>query len=433
MVAGVAADGDRALSRYLRREVLAHSAHYRREWSEAGEGRWPRSLDALSRLPLLSLADIDDPAAFVLRPDWRSLDRAGDQRFAARVALSRFGRRQQGRSRRLIEHRYKPLHWILDGGMPVGSSAADIDRLRSLGARWMALAGVRPTDVLVGLAPAGPHLAFWQLALGAQEAGVPAVHLAAPPSASEVARLCPTVLAGRPFDLARLLASARAGGMALTGVRTLLVLGEPLEEGLRAKLGDLLGAPGGGAVVAAWAPAGVRALWSECRAGASAEGRHRPGFHTWPGAEVLEVIDPLSGTSAPPGADGEIVWTALGWAGTVFVRLRTGTFASIDAGPCPACGGTGPRLSVASDTPAFLGALDRHTEVTGWQAELRTIGGREELLVFVSLAPAVAGRDVVRQLDSQLSATQYVVVDGPTLDARLAAHDDRRVVDLRRR
>lgn len=431
----MAADGDGALSRYLRREVLAHSAHYRREWGGA-DGRWPRSRDELSRLPLLSLADVDDPAAFVLRPDWTSVRGKGEPRFAAPVALSRLGRRQQGRSRRLIEHRYKPLHWTLDGGVPVGSSAADLERLGSYGARWMDLAGVRPTDVLVGLAPAGPHLAFWQLVLGAQEAGVPAIHLPAPPSASEVARLCPTVLAGRPFDLARLLAAARAEGTPLTGVRTLLALGEPLEEGLRVKLSDLLDAPAEGAVVAAWAPPGVRALWSECRAGAGATtagAGPRPGLHTWPDAEVLEVIDPLSGTSAPPGADGEVVWTALGWRGTVFVRLRTGSFASLDDGPCPACGGAGPRLSVASDTPVFLGALDRHTDVTGWQAELRTIGGREELLVFVSLAPAAAGRDVVRQLDAQLSATQYIVVDGPTLDARLAAHDDHRVVDLRRR
>jgi len=34
-------------------------------------------------------------------------------------------------------------------------------------------------------------------------------------------------------------------------------------------------------------------------------------------------------------------------------------------------------------------------------------------------------------LDADLAATQYVVLDRPSLDARLAAHDDRRVLDLR--
>ncbi|MEO7837226.1 MAG: hypothetical protein ABIS21_06250 [Acidimicrobiales bacterium] len=429
----MAADGNRAVARYLRRDVLAHSAYYRRQMEKAGGLRPPRSLADLSRLPLLSLTDIDDPADFVLRPDWESLDRSGDQRFAAQLAMSRLGGRHERRSRRLVDHRYKPLHWSLEGGVPVGSSAADLDRLRRLGARWLTLAGVRSTDVLVGLARPGPHLAFWQLVLGAQEAGISAVHVPPPPVPGQVAELRPTVLAGRPFDLARLLAAARAEGRPLAGVRTLVALGEPLEDGLRNKLRELLDSPADGAVVAAWAPAGVRALWGECRAGAAVRGRDHPGLHTWPEAEVLEVIDPLSGTSAPPGANGEVVWTALGWRGTVFLRLRTGTFASIDEGPCPACGGRGPRLSVASDTPAFLGALDRHAEVTGWQAELRTVGGREELLVFVSLAPAAQGQRVVRELDAQLSATQYVVVDGPVLDERLAAHDDRRLVDLRRR
>lgn len=412
----VAADGKKDLSRYLGREVAVFSPYYRRLAGEAGDGAWTGSLDDLSRLPLLRLSEIEDPAEFVLRPDPTSRPRRGGLP---------------------PEHRYKPVHWTLDHGVPVGSSAADLDRLAALGASWLSLAGVGPTDVLVGLAPPGPNLTFWQLVAGARGAGVSAVHLSPPPAASEVASLWPTVLAGRPFDLARLLATARAEGTPLVGVHTLLALGEPLEEGMRTKLVQLLESPSEGAVVAAWAPPGVRSLWGECREGAAGSGIgtgiSRPGLHTWPEAEVLEVIDPLSGTAAPPGADGEVVWTALGWSGTVFVRLRTGVFATLDDGPCPACHEPGPRLSIVSDTPAFLTALDRHPEVTGWQAELRTVDGNEELLVFLSLAPAAAGRDIVHELDTQLSATQYVVVDGPVLDARLAASGDRRVLDLRRR
>lgn len=401
-------------------------------WGDEEDGSRPRSLEDLSRLPLLRLSEIDDPAEFVLRPDWTSID-AGDQRFAMRLALTGFARRRQRRAERLVAHRYKPVHWTIDAGTPVGSSSADLGRLARLGARWLDLAGVGPADVLVGVSPPGPHLAFWQLVTGAREAGVSAVHLPPPAAAEEVSRLCPTVLAGRPFDLARLLASARADGHRLTSVRTLLALGEPLEDGVRAKLLQLLELAPEAAVVGAWAPPGVRALWGECRQGSS--GQHpRAGLHTWPDAEVLEVIDPLSGTAAPPGADGEVVWTAVGWSGSVFVRLRTGVFATIDTGACPACRMSGPRLSIVSDTPAFLTALDRHPEVMGWQAELRTVAGREELLVFMSLAPAAAGGEgVLRELDSQLSATQYVVVDAQTLDSRMAAHDDRRVIDLRRR
>lgn len=407
------ADGKKDLSRYLRREVAVFSPYYRRLAGDAGDGPWTGSLDDLSRLPLLRLSEIEDPAEFVLRPDPTSRWRRGSVP---------------------VDHRYKPVHWTLDDGVPVGSSAADLDRMAALGASWLSLAGVGPADVLVGLAPPGPNLTFWQLVAGAREAGVSAVHLSPPPAAREVARLWPTVLAGRPFDLARLLVTARAEGSPLVSVHTLLVLGEPLEQGMREKLVQLLESPSEGAVVAAWAPPGVRSLWSECRPAATSAGSGaNPGLHTWPEAEMLEVIDPLSGTAAPPGADGEVVWTALGWNGTVFVRLVTGVFATIDSGPCPACQAPGPRLSIVSDTPAFLTSLDRHPEVTGWQAELNTVGGSEELLVFVSLAPTAVAGEVVRELDDQLSATQYVVVDQPTLDARLAAHDDRRVVDRRRR
>ncbi|HUP69225.1 MAG TPA: hypothetical protein VM142_05355 [Acidimicrobiales bacterium] len=431
----MAADAEKALTRYLRGEVAAHSPYYRRLSEEGGDGGWAGGVDDLSRLPLLRLGEVEAPADFVLRPDWASLGRAGHRDLAG----SRSGRRRRRGAGELVDHRYKPVHWTLDDGVPVGSSAADMERLAGLGARWLALAGVEPTDVLVGLALPGPNLTFWELVVGAREAGVSAIHLPPAAAAAEVVRLCPTVLAGRPFDLARLLASARAEGGPLASVHTLLALGEPLEDGMRAKLLQLLESPEQGAVVAAWAPPGVRSLWSECRSAGVGEAAAATGtvggtgLHTWPEAEVLEVIDPLSGTSAPPGADGEVVWTALGWSGTVFVRLRTGVFATLDDGPCPACHGPGPRLSIVSDTPAFLTALDRHPEVTGWQAELRTVEGREELIVFMSLAPAVAARSVMPELDDQLSATQYVVVDGPTLDARLAAHDDRRVVDLRRR
>jgi hypothetical protein len=50
--------------------------------------------------------------------------------------------------------------------------------------------------------------------------------------------------------------------------------------------------------------------------------------------------------------DDEIVWTANGWAGTVFVRLRTGVIASLDHRPCPGCGRSTPRVLVDAASPA---------------------------------------------------------------------------------
>ncbi|MEO6120689.1 MAG: hypothetical protein ABIW46_01990 [Acidimicrobiales bacterium] len=392
---------ERALRRYLRDEVLAHCDHHRERLGRAWRRRGPRRLADLAKAPLTRLGEVDDPAELVLRPVPRG--RAGQK------------------AREEAQRRFKPVHWTIHGGVLVGNSAVDLDRMAEMGRRWLELADVEPQDVLVNILPYGPNLGWWEVALGARRAGLSAIDLPVSPPPAQVARLRPSVLAGRPFDLARLLEGAERSGRPLVDVHTLLAVGEPLEPGLRARLAGLLGE--GGAVVAAFAPPGVRALWGECRQGT--------GLHTWPDAEVIELVDPLSGEPVPPGADGEVVWTALGWRGTVFVRLRTGVFASLETGDCAWCGSSSPRLIVTLTTPAFLAGLDRHPAVVGWQAELRKVDGAEELLVFLVPAPEVGLAQLLTELDAELSATQYVVVDGDTLDARIIAAGDRRLVDLR--
>lgn len=399
---------DRTIGRYLRHEVAANAPAHRARLTAAPGGVIPRTPDELARVRAVTLDEVVDPGALMLRPPWPT----------------RQGRRGR-KAQRELERRYKPVHWVVQAGIPLGSSAADLERLGRMGARWLAGAGVRPDDVVLGFLPAGPHLPYWQLVLGARELGVSAFHVPPVPRPSDAAQLLPTVVVGRPADLGRLF-DADAGGDRRgdwrSRVRVVIAAGEPLDEGLRSRLQAVLAAPGA-AVVSAWAPPGVRALWWECRGGID--------LHTWPEAEVVQIVDPLSGTPVPPGADGEIVWTALGWFGSVVVRLRTGVFAALHPDPCPACGQPGPRLAVSTGEPSFLRVLDRHAGVAGWQAELRVVDGYEELLVF--LAPTADTRlpKLLAELDADLGATQYVVLDAETLDTRLADHDDRRVVDLR--
>jgi hypothetical protein len=398
----VTGDQHRQLRRYLRL-VRARSPRYGDVLATTAGARAAAPDGGLPDIPLTTLADVDDPSAFVLRTE-------------SSGGVRRPARRGRG------ERRFQPVHWVVQEGVPIGSSDADLDRLAAIGSGWLGLAGVQEADAIVSVLPAGPNLGHWQLVLGARQAGVSAVHLAGPASPARVFSFGPTVLAGRPLDLARLVEAARAEGRPVGEVHTLLAVGEPLEAGLRARLAGLLGAPDA-AVVSAWAPAGVRALWGECRRG--------HGLHTWPDSEVIEIVDPLSGTPVGPGADGEVVWNPLGWHGTVFVRLRTGVFATLVLGPCRSCGWGGPRLVVSSSVPSFLAALDHDSRVSDWQAELRVVDGREELVVFLAPAPGESLEDLLGQLDEQLSATQYVVLERTALDARLAAHGDRRVLDRR--
>jgi hypothetical protein len=414
---------DRALARYLRN----HVAPYSRFHGDALRSRTVNGVEDLRALPLTRLDDVTDPTDLVLRPTSDALSSSPERDLRMRWWWARFRRRTGAFNRDVVEPRYKPIHWHADPAdptVPIGYTATDLERLAELGRASLEMAGVTAADVVVSVVPPGPTLEFWQLQLGTRRAGISALFLDPSASPDAVARLRPTVLAGHSGDLIRLLEAGRGAGFSFAGLSTLVVLGEPLDPARRQRLAGLGGsATGPLAVVAQWAPPGVRALWSECRDGIDA--------HTWPTAELVELVDPLSGSPLPPGADGEVVWTPIGWMGSVLLRLRTGVYGCIDDTACVSCGRTSPRLRVVNPLPPFVRILDDHPAVEEWQAELRIHDGAEELIVF--LAPTVNGHPgrLLRELDRQLSVTQFVVLDKQAMQARLRATGDARVVDLR--
>ena len=421
---------DRALKRYLSTQVRAYSPQY----AETLTRQPVETVADLARLPLVRLADMAgrDDASLVLRPSAERIAAAGDGRLRRSLWLARATKRMSAFNRNEIEPQYKPIHWHLANAngspgttVPLGYSAADLDRLAELGAATLEMAGVDAYDVVLSIQRTSPSPAFWQLALGARRAGVSWLFLdpanAAP---EELAGLRPNVIAGSAADLLRLLESGRVEGLSFAGLHTLLVVGEPLDPVTRTRLAELGGSSSRpAAVVAAWGPPGTRSLWTECRNGTDA--------HTWPACEALEVVDPLSGVPLAPGIDGEIVYTPLGWKGSVLLRVRTGVYGCLDDTPCVSCGRTTPRVRLVPFLPPFARILDEHPEIDLWQAELRTVNGAEELIVF--LAPRRRGHPgpLLRELDRQLSVTQFVVLDRAALDARLRASGDVRVVDAR--
>ncbi|HYT38038.1 MAG TPA: hypothetical protein VEN99_00935 [Acidimicrobiia bacterium] len=440
-------DQEEQLREYVAHHLYPYSPFYRRRFDTAGIA--PRNItgfDDLAKLEPTRWSDVtSEPVAFVLRPTERAIIRFGERKLVGAITRAKFRGKVSQVNRDLIDPAYKPVHWHFDGDVPVGYSAEDVERLCETGRRVLHLAGLTRDDAIVDVTPAGPSLEFWQLVDGARSAGLSAVHFGTSVSGDRIAAAAPTVLAGPPDALAAALESLRAGNHRIEGLRTLLVLGSLLDDpdrnALRA-LGEQVGDQGI-EVVLAWAPAGVRALWGECRGG--------HWFHTYPDLEWLEVLP-----------DGEIAWTSLSWHGTVFARLRTGVSGTIDDVTCENCGRTGPRISVASAStarrppptwavPAGAGApaqaapspraavfgrppvaddeepdedevqvlvpldldalnvLDEHPGVAAWQAEYRRVNGVDELIVFV--APAGVDRlgPLFRELDLTLSATQYVV------------------------
>jgi hypothetical protein len=446
------------LREYVSHHLYPYSPFYRRRFDAAGIA--PRNItgfDDLAKLEPTRWSDVtSEPVAFVLRPTERAIIRFGERKLVGAITRAKFRGKVSQVNRELIDPAYKPVHWHFDGDVPVGYSAEDVERLSEAGRRVLNLAGLSRDDAIVDVTPSGPSLEFWQLVDGARSAGLSAVHFGPGVAGDRIAAAAPTVLAGPPDALAAALEALRAGGHRIEGLRTLLVLGSLLDDTERSALRALGQEVGehGLEVVLAWAPAGVRALWGECRGG--------KWFHTYPDFEWLETLP-----------DGEVAWTSLSWHGSAFARLRTGVSGTLEDVTCENCGRTGPRLSVSSASTArrpaptwatsaqapapasvpagaaaaagagtaaatsvfgrppavdedededddevqvlvpldveALNVLDEHPGVATWQAEYRRVDGVDELIVFV--APAGVDRlgPLFRELDLTLSATQYVV------------------------
>lgn len=316
---------ERFLARYLREEVHPFSATEAGRLDGAGltDGRVGSMAD-LDRLPPVDAAEVDGLAA-VLRPTAAGLARSPD-RFRWWWA-SATGRRAAFVDEE-IEPRFRAIHFDDHGPLVVASSAADLDRLADLGRRALGRAGVGRADAVVTLLPARGDLAFWTVALGCRRGGVAAIHLGDAAAGAEVLAYAPSVVAGTAATLRRV--AAEEPEVAAT-VGLVLVLERLAPEDRT----DLAGRYPGADVRALWSPPGVRAPWAECGAGR---------LHTWPDAEVVQLVD------------DEVVWTPLGWRGTVVLRLRTGVRARVRDEPCP-CGATSPQLdllepvAVGGDTP----------------------------------------------------------------------------------
>ena len=318
---------DKALAQYIRRDVYPYSAFYRARLDESGLRSQVTRRGDLARLRPTVLDEVEDPGTLVLRPEERTIQRYGEPAVVWKVFWSKLLGRQAALNDGVIDPAYKPVHWHFDAGLPIASSAEDLERLAELGRRWLELAGLTRADHVVGILPPGPNRDYWELVLGCRRAGVSSLHLPPVPSAADLEAANPSVLAGRPDDLSEALMEFRRGRRPLATLHTLLAVGEPLRRDERAHLQTLAGPDV--AIVVAWAASGARALWSECRGGGA-------GYHTAPDTELVETDQ---GT-------GELLWSAIGWKGSVFLRLATRMRANIDESPCPRCRRTTPRVVI---------------------------------------------------------------------------------------
>jgi len=322
-----------------------------------------------------------------------------------------------GGKRQVMLEEYKPIHLHRGGAdddMAIAYSRSDLDRLHRCGARAASVLGLDDADYLVSAVPSGPRLAWWgvyHFALGASMLGLhPRGH------ADELERcvgafgLVPATVVAVELDEAAALAAAIADrGVAVPRVRTVLTVGPPPDDDLRAGIRDAWLAAGAAddvVIRALFAPAEARALWAEDR-------EDPDGLVTYPDLEILEVVDPITGQATD--GPGDLTVTSLGWHGTALLRFQTGTYVGgIDG----AHDGKGSAARIAGAVVPRAWQLPFATPDLGMRhLDLRAAGA-----VLFSAPNVHAWRVEIRGGTTKINHDRFFVEVGGALDANAEEH-----------
>jgi phenylacetate-CoA ligase len=195
-------------------------------------------------------------------------------------------------------------------------------------------AGVRPGDRIYFAFSFGPFIGFWSGWEGARSLGAMAVSGGGQSTSQRLKAIIEygaTVLVSTPTYALHMASEARKAGINLakdSAVKTTIHAGEPgaslpstkkmIEASWGAKCYDHAGATE------------VGAFGFECQS--------QPGaIHINEDEFIVEVIDPITGQPAEPGAKGEMLITNLGRIGSPVIRYRTGDLVEPSYESCP-CG-----------------------------------------------------------------------------------------------
>lgn len=311
------------------------------------------NIDDLQRIPFTSKQDIaptaDEPGRtrqLILQPDESLIKKHASKGELAKI----IGRKLTGQDvKAKLEWEYKPIHVHFTTGrtaLPTafGYSARDLATLKETGQRLLNVSGANKNQFGINAFPYAPHLAFWLGAFGMQEVGMTSIQTGGGKimgtrkiiDALESTKAgTATFIPGYAYHLFRQAAHEKKS---FPNLKTIIFGGERVSPGLRDKVKELLRDLGNydSRILATYAFTEGKTAWIQCH--------ETSGYHLYPDMEFFEVID-KDGNRVPEGEPGELVYTALGWRGTVAVRYRTGDMTrGIEYRPCPHCGRTIPRI-----------------------------------------------------------------------------------------
>ncbi len=425
---------------YLRAVVLPFSAHYRRLFQEQGlDAESFRTLEDLQRLPFTTKSDLVNTAAEPQR--FRDFILVPDQEVLARRPKTILGALVHGRERvrQEFEAEFRPIFVTFTTGRsaeptPLFFSQRDLARLATAGRRLVEICAARREDKLLNTLPFAPHLAFWLAHYAGTAGGVLTISsgggkvLGTEGNIRQLRKFKPEVLIGVPTFVYHLLHQAAEEGVHCENLRSIVLGGEKVSDGLRQKLRDLaleLGARDVN-VLATYGFTEAKLAWSECP---FPQDQPPSGYHLYADMGILEVIDPQTGEALPPGHPGELVFTPLDARGSVVLRYRTGDYT--DGGltyePCPHCGRSLPRLlgnisrrsevkqmnfdkikGTLVDFNELERVLDDAPHVGAWQVELRKINDDplelDEVILHVQKLNGTDEAQLIHELDERCAA-----------------------------
>ncbi|MFN0079413.1 MAG: phenylacetate--CoA ligase family protein [Prosthecobacter sp.] len=344
---------------YLNRRVVPFSAHYGGLFKAHGIHPLDiKSLDDWGRVPFTSKQDLGKPRDFVLMPNEAVLRREPGMIFDALL----HGRKA---AKEHAEAEFRPILLTSTTGrsadpVPFLYTKHDLHNLDLSGTRLM-LAGRSQREFRhMNLFPYAPHLAFWL----AHHAGLGfgtfmlstggGKTLGTDGNIKLIDKIQPDILIGMPTFIYHVLREAHETGKHWTNLKRIVLGGEKVADGLRARLRDLATALGSPDVhvMATYGFTEAKMAFPEC----VGDSHEASGYHLSPDLGLVELIDPKTGELVPDGQSGEIVFTPLNARGTVVLRYRTGDIAEggLTWEKCPNCGRTCPRL---------LGPISRVSEV----------------------------------------------------------------------
>lgn len=352
------------LRTYLSHRVLPFSAHYQRLFAE--NDIHPEDIQTYedwARVPFSSKKDLtvskEEQRGFVLIPNEKALKREWGVIWNAISHGPAYAKEQ-------IEREFRPVMMTSTTGrssdpVPFAFTKHDLANLDVTGRRLMEVGASQREWKHVNAFPYAPHLAFWQAHHAGLGFGTFMVStgggkvLGTEGNMNMIEKVRPEVIIAMPTFFYHLLREAVETGKHWPNMKRIVLGGEKVAEGMRARLHALATELGADDVkiISTYGFTEAKMAFPECptslEVGAS-------GFHLSPDLGMVELVDPQTGIPVPEGHAGEIVFTPLDARGTVVIRYRTGDIAEggLSWAQCPHCGRMCGRL---------LGPISRVSEV----------------------------------------------------------------------